>query len=309
MDVPVLPGLWKEDPHPLSLHVLCVHPVTVPNPLSFFSSSTILSTLYPSSAVSSLTGHHFPRAAAKCTVNRDAVLMYQGSHQSLRCRCGATSALLSTPKPIKAFPSKQAFLQKTAAPCSSSPRCWRVVAILLCSDHAGHPCSLPNTAATKSVCSPLNLTSIGSRNRTFHCYFRDLSNFLLWCKLTVAQDTRTSKHILASYLNSSPPLRIICEPNSYLSYCCTFLTWKTIPRISRMRDQNNRIKAGTQAPQEERYLLKQEEMRLSATLTSWESIPNPLPFTLLSMDAKDAFKRMERKKVCKADCKANCQVI
>lgn len=51
--------------------------------------------------------------------------MYQGSHQSLRCRCGAASALLNHPKPIKAFPSKQAFLQKTGAPCSSSPHCWR----------------------------------------------------------------------------------------------------------------------------------------------------------------------------------------
>lgn len=45
-----------------------------------------------------------------------------------------------------------------------------------------------------------------------------------------------------------------------------------------MREQNNRTEAGTQAPQEERYLLKQEEMRLSASPASWESTPNPLPF-------------------------------
>lgn len=69
-----------------------------------------------------------------------------------------------------------------------------------------------------------------------------------------------------------------------------FLTWKTISRISRMPDQHNRTEAGAQAPQEERYLLKQEEMRLSATLAPWESTANPLPFTLLSMGAKDTLQ-------------------
>lgn len=150
--------------------------------------------------------------------------MYQGSCQFLRCRCVAASPLLNTSKSKKAFPSKQTFLQKTGAPWSSSPHCWRVEAMPLCSECAGHPCSVLNTGATKSVCSPLNLTSTGSRNRTVHYKFRDLSNFLLWCKLTVAHDRKTSKYILASHLISSPPPCSICEPNSSLSYRCMLLT-------------------------------------------------------------------------------------
>lgn len=112
--MPVLPGLWVEAAYPPCLHTLCDVPQS-------FNHSWALSTVS-----TSLLSCELPLNAIfqQCTGNRNAVLVHQGSHQTLRCSVapgGEAHALPITPKATKGFPSKGSSLpQKTRAPCPSS---------------------------------------------------------------------------------------------------------------------------------------------------------------------------------------------
>lgn len=169
--------------HPLLIFLSSLHPLYLP---SLFSTDTYFLHFIASHAAwekgctrdtalrvisnSSITLpgdryiHHVENQIKELSKRHLMLIRTLNAHTLLLSQFPSTS---NTPKPIKAFSSKQAFLEKTGAPWSSSSPCWRVEAMPLCSDHAGHPCSLLNTAATKNICSPLDSHPLAQETEHF----------------------------------------------------------------------------------------------------------------------------------------------
>lgn len=221
--VPVLPGLWVEVACPPSLHTL----PDIPQLLIILG---LLHNVFP--CLNTPSQHWAPTntmfqeqlPGTQVTASKaPAPGIAQSLHGVVPGGC-KTSAHL--PRGHQRL-SPQSRLSHWRLEHPNLPLCRGLKATSLCSDHAGHLCSLHTchqqrvqpTRPDIPLFKQQSTSATSSEISTTYC--SDVNQQQL-------TKGKTTKHTLAVHLNSSLPPCSTCEPNSYLSCCRTSLTWKTI---------------------------------------------------------------------------------